>query len=1007
MSDQAPPYPKRLIEVDLPIARISAHARREKSIRHGHISTLHIWWARRPLAACRAVICAALWPDPVDQLCPPRFRNDAFRILSQLRKRVVEGGISPDQRVAIASVPRIYEPKDETDFEGLRRALFDFIAEFANWDLSTNSFFLDTSRALTQSAHESLGGEPGTRPLVADPFAGGGAIPLESLRVGADAFASDLNPLAILLNRSMLELIPKHGEGLASEVREWGQRIRAKAEEELSNLYPKDPDGSVPIAYLWARTIRCEGPGCGIELPLIGMPWLARGGTRSIGLAVTPDRKNQRIDVAVVQGGNASEVSEPIVKRGSATCPACGYSTPIAAVRNQLKKKRGGSKDARLIAVATTKPGQQGRTYRTPTELDLKACENAAKRLDELVRTNAGAPLLPDEPTPLGEGSGAGRAFSQRKYGMSAFTDIYTQRQLCSLLTLCRLVNESAGLTIPEHVRPFLALMIGRVSDLSSTLCRWVPKGEFVASANGGQNRMPVLLDFAETNPIGTGGGNCLGQIDWIARVIEHISRSSLPSGHVVQGAAQIALLPSDSADALITDPPYYDAFPYSDLSDFFFVWLKRALPDMPSAGAQELVPKKEEIVVYDVPHGDGDVVKDNRYFSEQMTKSLDVWRDVTKPSGIGLVVFANKTTEGWEAILQSMIDGGWIATASWPIDTERPNRQRAIGSAALGSSVHVICRPRETPSGDIRSDDVGDWRDILVELPHRIHEWLPKLAQEGVVGADAIFACLGPALEVFSRYSRVEKSNGDIVALREYLEHVWAAVSHEALTMIFKDADAAGLEPDARLTAMWLWTLSASPANGNGTGHPDAGDDGEDEAAEDDEAKPAKVDGFLLEFDAARKIAQGLGIHLEKIPSVVEVKGDKARLLPVAERTRYLFGKEAAEPVAAKKKPKKKDTQLTLFAALQDVDAAEGVEQPELKAPQPGSTVLDRVHQAMILFAAGRGEALKRFLVEEGIGRDGRFWKLAQSLSALYPSGIDEKRWVDGVLARKKSLGL
>ena len=224
---------------------------------------------------------------------------------------------------------------------------------------------------------------------------------------------------------------------------------------------------------------------------------------------------------------------------------------------------------------------------------------------------------------------------------------------------------------------------------------------------------------------------------------------------------------------------------------------------------------------------------------------------------------------------------------------------------------------------------------------------------------------------------------------------------------MIFKDADAAGLEPDARLTAMWLWTLGASPASGNGNGHSDSDETEGNEDDTEDENKGAKASGFVLEFDAARKIAQGLGIHLEKSPSVVEVKGDKARLLPVAERTRYLFGKDSAEPTATKKKPKKKDTQLSFFAVLEEVDAAESVEKPELKSPPPGTTVLDRVHQAMILFAAGRGEALKRFLVEEGAGKDARFWKLAQSLSALYPTGIDEKRWVDGVLARKKSLGL
>jgi len=257
-----------------------------------------------------------------------------------------------------------------------------------------------------------------------------------------------------------------------------------------------------------------------------------------------------------------------------------------------------------------------------------------------------------------------------------------------------------------------------------------------------------------------------------------------------------------------------------------------------------------------------------------------------------------------------------------------------------------------------------------------------------------------------FSFYSRVEKVNGDVVLLREYLEYVWAAVSNEALSLIFKDADAASLEPDARLTAMWLWTLGTASTTANWNGP--AEEDAEEQSVEDEEegAKQHPAIGLVLEFDAARKIAQRLGIHLDKSPSIVEVKGDKARLLPMAERTKYLFGKEAAD-APTKKKPKKKDTQLTLFEALQEADATDIAEKPELKVPQAGSTVLDRVHQAMILFAAGRGEALKRFLVEEGIGKEARFWKLAQSLSALYPQGIDEKRWVDGVLARKKTLGL
>jgi hypothetical protein len=313
----------------------------------------------------------------------------------------------------------------------------------------------------------------------------------------------------------------------------------------------------------------------------------------------------------------------------------------------------------------------------------------------------------------------------------------------------------------------------------------------------------------------------------------------------------------------------------------------------------------------------------------------------------------------------------------------------------------------------------VGDWRDVLAELPVRIHDWMPRLTQEGVVGADAIFACLGPALEIFSRYVRVEKVSGEIVKLGEYLEHVWAAVSKEALSMIFRGAEATALEPDARLTAMWLWTLGVGQSSANGAkrsaaaAERDEEDDENktavDEVGEGDEstaAKTPKATGYLLEFDAARKIAQGLGVHFDKIESVVEVKGDRARLLPVAERARELFGKNDGEEMKAPTKGKEKAKQQNLFEELGDAEAAESG-WAGLKGPQPGATALDRLHQTMILFAAGRGELMKRFLVDEGVGRDARFWKLAQSLSALYPAGSDEKRWVDGVLARKKGLGL
>ena len=280
----------------------------------------------------------------------------------------------------------------------------------------------------------------------------------------------------------------------------------------------------------------------------------------------------------------------------------------------------------------------------------------------------------------------------------------------------------------------------------------------------------------------------------------------------------------------------------------------------------------------------------------------------------------------------------------------------------------------------------------------------MPRLAEEGVVGADAIFACLGPALEIFSRYSRVEKASGEVVTLREYLEQVWAAVSTEALSMIFHDADTAGLESDARFTAIVLWTLGAGGSNSS-----ESGDEEAEDSENEEDASKTKVakSGFTLEYDAARKIAQGLGFNLEQIDSVVEVKGDKARLLAVGERAAMLFGMAEKAETATKKRGKKA-TQKKLF----DKDAEEGAGKTETvaigdgAAATPGVTALDRVHQAMLLFGDGRADALKRFIGEDGVGGDARFWKLAQSLSALYPAGSEEKRWVDGVLARKKSFG-
>ena len=1005
-------YPKRLIEVDLPIRRISNHARREKSIRHGHISTLHIWWARRPLAACRAVICAALWPDPVDPLCPNAFRITArSQMLMWAREHAGHlGSESYEHFLAYKKNPALLE-----DHEALRNALLDFIADFSNWDNATVPEYLATSHELTRVAHESLGGIPGTRPLVADPFAGGGAIPLEALRVGADSYATDLNPVPILLNKVVQEFIPAFGRRLGEEVRKWGDWMQTRMCEDLAAYYPKDKNGDSPICYLWARTIQCEGPECGATVPLMRSLWLAKKPTKATALQLMGDVHSKKIHPSLItrdrsgwfeHGKPNQRVSTPTlegtVKRGSATCPCCGYTTPVARVREQLKARSGGAKDCQLMAVVTTRIGESGRSYRVPTPLDIEVYELAVKDLQRAEDSHTGpTSLVPNEVLPLMSG-----VFNVPIYGHTTWGSIFTPRQLLSLTTLAKLVRE-AGVKIESEfdpafakaVRTCLALVLDRQANALSALSRWHQTGEKIEGVFSRQ-ALGMVWDFAEANPLSASTGGLSGSIEWVEKVCSACADANLHGGTVQQASATNHPLPDDSVKALVTDPPYYNAVPYADLSDFFYVWLKRVIgEDYPDLFSQPLSPKADEaceMAGWDpirYPH------KNAKWFEQQMQSAMAEGRRILAPDGIGIVVFAHKSTAGWEAQLQAMLDAGWIVTGSWPIDTEMGARLRARDSAALASSVHLVCRPRENSDGSLRCGDIGDWREVLQELPRRIHEWMPRLADEGVVGADAIFACLGPAIEVFSRFSQVEKASGEVVPLREYLEQVWAAVSREALSMIFQGANTEGFEPDARLTAMWLWTLSTADSSDS-----DSGTDDEVEDEESEGASKKKVTGFLLDYDAARKIAQGLGAALDSLTSLVSLDGDTAKLLSVSERAAYLFGKESVQPASPRPRGRQRQEALPGFEEI--VEEVTGFGLAGGTKAKLGQTVLDRVHQAMLLFGAGRSEAMKVFLVDEGVGQDARFWRLAQAFSALYPRDTQEKRWVDGVLARKKGLG-
>jgi putative DNA methylase len=986
-------YPKRLIEVDLPIKRISEHARKEKSINHGHISSMHIWWARRPLAACRAVLCASLWPDPADELCSKQFREKAKLTIRDFAKKNLKlaSEESGKRYVQISKNENLLNDNIE-----LRKALLDFIADFSNWKNSTKKEYLKASRALTKAAHETHGNILGTKPLVVDPFAGGGAIPLEALRVGADAFASDLNPVASLINKVLLEFLPKYGERLVSKIDKWGHWVKDKADKELNKFYPKDPDDGIPIAFLWARTVICEGPSCGTKIPLIGNFWLSKNKANSAALKIIKGKPGDVIKLAIVNKPAPKEVPKGLTSGNSVTCPYCNFTTRVNRVRSQLLERSGGSQDPFLLAVVVGYPTVRGKKFRLPTKKDVEISNLAKKPLQILSKLNLGhCSLVPDEPCPP-EGA---LGFRFQKYGVTEWRHLYTHRQLLTLCTFSKIVSskklkekllEELDEDFTNVILTVLAIGVSRMNDRMCTLCRWRSDGNYVEAANGGQNKMPMLLDFAEANPFAGSSGDWIENLKWIIKVVNHIAESNIDKGTTQQLPAQNAVLPNEFADIFFTDPPYYNAFGYSDLSEFFYIWLKRTLPTGLNNMMESCPPKMEEAISIGKSLNDGRGKKDDVSYKKAMTTSFEVARRMIKANGIGAVVFANKSTSGWEAILESLLDSGWIATASWPIDTELQTRQRALGSAALNSSVHIVVRPG-TNYGTSQIENIGDWRDILIELPNRIKEWMIHLTNEGVVGADAIFACIGPALEVFSRYSSVEKANGKKVQLKEFLEQVWATVAKEALNMIFEGADASGFEEDARLTAMWLWTLR--------TGIKDNG------KSKDDEGKTKNITGYSLEFDAARKIAQGLGAHLENLGHLVETQGDKAILLSANARVRYLFGKDSEESPKGKKKKKSKQMKLDFADELKQIEEESAQWSGDLSG-KPGTTVLDQLHQSMILFGAGRGEALRRFLIEDGVGRNPLYWRLAQALSALYPSGIDEKRWVDGVLARKKSLG-
>lgn len=1006
---------KRLAEVDFPIAVVSKHSAREKSIRHGHPSTLHLWWARRPLAACRAMLLGLLLPDPCDPHCPSDFKAKAAKALLD-----VPGWATERMKQQVKSD------------EGLRKALLAFIGDIADWDVANNPGWIGVARGLVKAAH------PEETPLVVDPFAGGGSIPLEALRLGCEAFASDLNPVACLILKVMLEDIPRHGPELAEELRRVGAEIKAKAEKELAEFYPKDPDGAIPIAYLWARTVKCESPNCGAEIPLVRSFWLCKKAHRKQALRysiVRPKDSPPRVELDVFKPKNEKEVPDGTVTRAKATCLCCGTVLPPARVRAQLAKERGGAdvvfdakgkraEGARMLAVVTINSGMQGRNYRVPTGYDYQAVWKANKHLKTIIDEwerggRKGLCPVPDEPIALNEI----RRVSVPLYGATTWGDVFTARQKGCLCAYAQFVRE---LSMSQSSSRICSLTLDRLVILLSAHCRWKSTGESLIDMFG-RHAIGMVWDFAESCP-GFGDQNTF--VTWLekcAALVDFVAPLKLSPGQIAQADATETYLPDQSSQVWFTDPPYYDSIPYAHLADCFYVWLRRSLVGAARnhSFSELLIPKEGECVV-DRPHRLSTSSKDEEYFERKIAQAAAAGRKVLSPSGCASIVFAHKTTEGWEALLSGIIAGGWCITASWPIATELSSRLNARDTASLATSVHLVCRPRPEDA------PVGDWGEVLRELPKRVGDWMERLQAEGVRGADLVFACIGPALEIYSRYSMVvdpdEKEiplGGDPEAKeppkRGFLAYVWETVGRIALGQVLGTAEARArngmaeaLEEDARLTSLFLWTLqSTNEQNGSG-GEPDeeAADESGGDEDEEETAPRSKAKGYSLVFDVVRRFAQPLGIELPKWEGrIIETKKGVVRLMAVSERTKQLFGDEGADAVANLiERDPVKNLQQVLFPEFEEGQA------PEIRGRGRGrrkvsldpsvvegdamreATTLDRVHAAMLLQAGGQSNALRALIkAEQERGPD--FLRLSNALSALYPKNSEEKRLLDAML--------
>ncbi|WP_394352981.1 DUF1156 domain-containing protein [Thermococcus sp. Bubb.Bath] len=873
---------------------MSEESAREKNIRHGHISTLHIWWARRPLASSRATNYAALIPAP----------------------------------------------KDEAEIERKKK----FIAKLSKWENSLDEEVIRKAREDILEYFKQIRNDPSQeRPRVLDPFAGGGSIPLEALRLGLETYAMDYNPVAVLILKAVLEYPQKYGKkkkgaldewvsgkkeeknyDLVRDVKKWGEWVLEEARKELERFYPKDEDGYIPVGYIWARTIKCQNPACGAEIPLTRQFWLAKKNNKKVALYPYVDGKEVKFKMVGDGYEPMPEDFDPskgTVKGAKVTCPVCGMTHDANTTRKLFREGKAGQ---RMVAVVLYHPEKRGKIYRLPTEKDVQAYEEAKRYLEEKrakLMEEWGIDPVPDEPTPEGRGRGAERAFSVRNYGMNTWGDLFNDRQKLALITFVEKVRKAYEKMLEEGydeeyakaVVTYLALIVDMAAAFTNTLTRWENTSEAIKQLFSRQ-ALPMMWDCPEVNPFSGSTGSVVTGISYYLETIEHLSFTSSIPAHVSQSSATSLPFPDNHFDAVFTDPPYYDNVPYSYLSDFFYVWLKRTIGDLyPELFMTPLTPKSKELVAY-TQNQDWEAAK--RYFEEGMKQALREIHRVLKPNGILVLVYAHKTTEGWETLINSLLDSGLVPTASWPIHTEMANRLRAKESAALASSIYIVARK-------IKKEGIGWFDEVKKELRETLEKKLDQLWKEGISGADFFISAIGSAIEVFGKYEKVLDYEGNEIRGDRLLQLVRDIVSDYAIRQVLREDISAELSPLTKFYVLWRWTYG--------------------------EAKVA--------FDEARKLATSVGLDLEK-------EWNRGFIVKEKEFIRVL-----------------------------------GPQDRKLKEIK-GNDLIDVLHKALLLWQANRKREMIGLLAETGWGEKDVFFKVAQVISEVLPKDSKEKKLLDGFLA-------